>query len=221
MQGVHLEDMYPRSGMRTINEWSRTVVYLRPGTFVVYDRSSVTAARVAQWLAFHLGGRATPVIGTAAGVQRYDVTGRAGYAGSAYTVLPAGHQDTVSALFGSDKVSSLEVRPGQPAREQQWLTIFDAAPAPARAATVSALSATGEPAAILVRRPDGDTAVLLGGNEPADVRYRLPAGRVESIVTGLRGGATYSVRVDRGAVDVHAGPGERATSAGVLRFSTG
>ncbi len=220
MQGVHLEDMYPRSGARTIDAWTRTIVYLRPGTFVVYDRTSVTAANVGQWLAFHLGGRVTVVPGPAAGVQRYDVTGHGGYAGSAYTVLPAGHRDAVSGLFGGEKVSTLEVRPGQPAREQRWVTIFDAASGPSRAAAVSVLPATGEPASVLVRRPDGDHAVLLGGNEPADVRYRLPAGRVESVVTGLRAGATYTVRVERGSVDVRVGPGERASTAGVLSFST-
>jgi hypothetical protein len=196
-------------------------VYLRPGTFIVYDRTSVTSAGVGQWLAFHLGGRVTPVPGPAAGVQRYDVAGRGGYAGSVYTVLPSGHRDSVSGLFGGDKVSRLELRPGDPARQQQWLTIFDAASGAAQAAAVSVLPATGEPAGVLMRRPDGDTAVLLGANEPTDVRYRLPAGRVESLVTGLRPGSTYTVRVERGIVDVRRGPGEHASNAGVLSFSTG
>ena len=221
IQGVHLEDMYPRSGARTIDAWTRTIVYLRPGTFIVCDHTSVMSAGVGQRLAFHLGGRVTPVPGPAAGVQRYDVTGHGGYAGSVYTVLPAGHRDAVSGLFGSEKVSSLEVRPGQPAREQQWLTIFDAASGSSRAAAVSVLAAIGEPAAVLVRRPDGDTAVLFGGNEPADVRYRLPGGQVRSLVTGLRPRGTYTVDVERGIVDVRPGPGERASNAGVLSFSTG
>ena len=90
-----------------------------------------------------------------------------------------------------------------------------------QAAAVSVLPATGEPAAVLVRRPDGDTAVLLGGNEPADVRYRLPGGQVRSLVTGLRPRGTYTVDVERGIVDVRPGPGERASNAGVLNFSTG
>jgi hypothetical protein len=221
MQGVHLEDMYPRSGARTIDAWTRTIVYLRPSTFIVCDRTSVMSAGVGQWLAFHLGGRVTPVPGPATGVQRYDVAGRGGYAGSVYTVLPSGHRDSVSGLFGTDKVSRLELRPGAPARQQRWLTIFDAASGAAQAAAVSVLPATGEPAAVLLRRPDGDTTVLLGANEPADVRYRLPAGRVESLVTGLRPGATYAVRVERGTVEVRPGPGMRATSAGVMSFSTG
>jgi hypothetical protein len=221
MQGVHLEDMYPRSGARTIEAWTRTIVYLRPGTFIVYDRTSVTSAGVGQWLAFHLGGRVAPVPGAAGGVRRYDVTGRGGYAGSVYTVLPGGHRDAVSGLLGGEKVSSLEVRPGQPAREQQWLTIFDAAPGSSRAGAVSVLAAIGEPAAILVRQSDGDTAVLFGGNEPADVRYRLPDGRVRSLVTGLRPRGSYTVDVERGIVDVRPGPGERASNSGVLSFSSG
>ena len=39
MQGVHLEDMYPRSGARTIDAWTRTIVYAATAA-----RSSSTTA---------------------------------------------------------------------------------------------------------------------------------------------------------------------------------
>jgi hypothetical protein len=221
MQGVHLGDMYPRSGQRTINSWNRMIVYLRPGTFIVYDRTSVTSASVGQWLAFHLGGRPTRAPGASGGVVRYDVRGRDGYAGSVSTVLPIGHQDSIGGLFGGTKVFRLEVRPGQPARDEQWLTVLDAARAPSRAAAVSVLPAAGEPASILVRRPDGDVAVLLGGSRPDDVRYRLAPGSIENVLTGLRPRGTYTVRALHGIIDVRPGPGPRASSGGVLRFRSG
>jgi hypothetical protein len=106
MQGVNLEDMYPRSGARTVDAWTRTIVYLRPGTFIVHDRTSVTSAGVGQWLAFHLGGRVAPVPDPAAGVRSYDVAGLGGYAGSVYTVLPFGHRDSVSGLSAARGVKA-------------------------------------------------------------------------------------------------------------------
>ena len=221
MQGVHLEDMYPRSGPRTIDSWTRTVLYLRPGTFIVYDRTSITSAAVGQWLAFHLGGRVTRAFGSSGDVQRYDVIGRSGYAGSVSTVLPSGHRDSIGGLFGSTKVFRLEVRPGQPARNEQWLTVFDAARNASHAAAVSVLPVTGVPVAILVRRGAGNEAVLLGGHDPVEVRYRLPAGPVENVLTGLRPLARYTVHVAHGVIDVRRGSGLRASRSGVLTFRSG
>ena len=127
MTGTHLEDEYPQSGARTIRSWTRTVVYLRPSTFVVADRTSVTDPSIDQWLAFALGGRTRAVPSGVGGVSRYDVISHSGYAGTVDTVLPSGHRDTVGGLFGATKVTRLEVRPGAGSREQQWLTVFDAA----------------------------------------------------------------------------------------------
>ena len=40
-------------GVQPIAQFTRDVVYLRPGTFVLYDRTTATRAGVDQWLAFH------------------------------------------------------------------------------------------------------------------------------------------------------------------------
>jgi hypothetical protein len=220
LQGVHLEDEYPRSGPATISSWTRTVMYLRPGTFVVYDRTAVTDPHLDQWLAFVLAGRPTAAGAPADGARRYDVVGRSGYAGSVYTVLPVGHVDSAAGFFGGTKCFRLEVRPGRADRVQQWLTAFDAAPSPCQAATVTPIQATGEPAGVLVRRAGTGEAVLLGGEDPADVRYARPSGPTLNVITGLRPGATYSVSTGGGRVDVHPGPGMRASASGVITFRT-
>jgi hypothetical protein len=215
MRGVHLEDEYPRSGPRTIRSWTRTVLYLRRRTFVVYDRTTVSDPSLDQWLAFHLGGRTVP-----SGARRYDVIGHGGYAGSVDTVLPAGHRDDVASWFGSGKVARLEVRPSRPAAIGQWLTVFDAAPSAAQAAKAAPLSATGEPAGVLLRRAGGSEAVLLGGDRPREVRYRAVPGPTTNLLAGLRPRASYTVRASGGRVDVRPGPGPRASAAGVLIFRT-
>ena len=218
MRGAHLEDEYPRSGSSTIRSWTRTVAYVRPRTFVVYDRTSVTDPGLDQWLAFHLGAR--PAVGSS-GSSRYDVVGRTGYAGSVDTVLPAGHTEAVAGLFGGRKVFRLEIRPGERARVHQWLTVLDAAASPSQAATASVITAIGEPAGVLLRRPGGSQALLLGAHDPADVHYSLPAGPTSNLLAGLHPGATYTVHASGGQVDVRPGPGLRASRAGVIAFRTG
>jgi hypothetical protein len=189
---------------------------LRPRTFILYDRTAVTDPSLDQWLAFHLGGRALT-----SGPDRYDVIGHGGYAGSVDTVLPAGHRDEIASWFGSGKVARLEIRPPRPASAYQWLTVFDAAPSAAQAADATPLPATGEPAGVLLRRAGGNEAVLLGGNEPREVRYRAVSGPTTNVLIGLRPRTSYTVRTSGGQVDVRPGPGPRASAAGVLSFRTG
>jgi hypothetical protein len=220
MAGTHLEDEYPRSGTPTISSWTRTVVYLRPRTFIVFDRTSVTDPGLDQWLSFHLGGRPLAAPAGGGGARRYDVVGRTGYAGSVDTVLPLDHADTVAGLFGSSKVFRLEVRPGHPGREQQWLTVFDAARSRSGAFAAEPLSASGEPAGVLLRSAAGNEAVLVGGNDPALVRYRLPSGPALNLLTGLKPGSRYDVHLDGGSIEVRPGTGARASAAGVLEFRT-
>jgi len=219
MTGTHLEDEYPQSGARAIRSWTRTVVYVRPGTFVVSDRTSITDPAIDQWLAFHLGGHAIAVPSGSAGVNRYDVIGHSGYAGSVDTVLPAGHTDSIAGLFGSTKVDRLEVRPGSPASDQRWLTVFDAAASAPRAAHVAPLRATGEAVGVLLQRPGGgNTAVVIGAGAQMDVRYALSRGSTLNLVSGLEPGARYTVRTGGGVVDIRPGSGRRADRGGTLVF---
>ena len=221
MTGTHLEDEYPQSGARTIDSWTRTVVYVRPRTFIVYDRTSITDPAIDQWLAFALGGRARAVPRRVAGVQRYDVIGDRGYAGTVDTVLPSAHRDTVGGLFGATKVTRLEVRPGARSRSQRWLTVFDAARSSAVAQRVEPLAATGVRAGVLLREPHRSTAVLLGEGDTREVRYALPSGSTLNLLTGLAPGASGSVQSSGGTVDVRVGAGPlRADAGGTLAFTT-
>ena len=221
MTGTHLEDEYPQSGARTIRSWTRTVVYLRPSTFVVADRTSVTDPSIDQWLAFALGGRTRAVPSGVGGVSRYDVISHGGYAGTVDTVLPSGHRDTVGGLFGAKKVTRLEVRPGAGSREQQWLTVFDAARTSGGAQRVEPLATSGVRTGVLLHGPRGRTAVLLGDGSTRTARYQLPSGSTLNLLTGVTPGAAYAVRTIGHIVDVHVGAGpRRADASGTLAFTT-
>jgi hypothetical protein len=214
MTGEQLADQYPRA----VRAWTRSIVYVRPGIFVVADHTTADPS-TDQRLAFHLGGRvaAGPASG---GVRRYDVTGPAGYAGSVDSVLPAGHVEAVGALFGSSKVTRLQIRPGDHAATQTWLTVFDAAHSRAQAAAATPLRGTGITAGVALRRPGADLAVIFAAPHAPQIRYAPGTGAVTSIVTGLRPGATFTVRATTRGVQLRRGPGVRASAAGSIRFIT-
>ena len=144
-----------------------------------------------------------------------------GYAGTVDTVLPSGHRDTVGGLFGATKVTRLEVRPGAGSREQQWLTVFDAARTSGGAQRVEPLATSGVRTGVLLHGPRGRTAVLLGDGSTRTARYQLPSGSTFNLLTGVTPGAAYAVRTTGHIVDVHVGAGpRRADASGTLAFTT-
>lgn len=145
-----LEQNYPTYGEQPVRSWTRDVTYLRPGVFVVFDRTTVADAGHDRWMAWHLPSDplAGEVLGQSPGVRRYDInshdldTPTLRYAGTVDTVLPAAHDDRVVDLFKDapdcgtgtpadcgGKVFRLETRPHAPSADgERWLTVFDAEP---------------------------------------------------------------------------------------------
>jgi hypothetical protein len=237
MRASQLEDMYPRTGTPTISAWTRDVIYLRPDLFVINDRTNVTDQNVDQWLRFHFAGAPTRVADPSSGVSRYDIGSGASYAGSVSNVLPVGHQQQVTpTIFSGSDVSRIDVRAGTPAKQNQWMTVVDAAGSPAQAAQASRLSASdgnvlaGTVAGTLLRSSGGSFAVL-SGTGPAGttvatpIRYHLPAGATVNVVSDLAPGTAYAVTSTADAtgvvVDIRPGSGPQASASGVLSFSTG
>ncbi|HWW54788.1 MAG TPA: hypothetical protein VNY84_13510, partial [Acidimicrobiales bacterium] len=78
-RGVQLEQMYEPAGV--VSQWTRDFAYVRPGVFVIYDRSTTNASD--NWVSWHTAMNPTSVA-TADGTQkRFDVTG-----GSLRMLLP-------------------------------------------------------------------------------------------------------------------------------------
>jgi len=237
MRATHLEDMYPRDDSTgTVTAWTRDVTYLRPNLFVVYDRTTVSDPNVGQWQRFHFAGTPTRVANPSSGVSRYDIGTGASYAGSVSSLLPAGHHEQVTpTVFTGSYVSRIDVLPGTAASQNQWLTVIDAAGSPAQVAQSGRLSAAdgnvsaGTVTGALLRSSAGNFAVLAGTGAPgtvvaAPIRYHLPAATTTSVVSDLSPGTTYAVTTTADAtgvtVQIAPGSGPRASSAGVLTFTT-
>jgi hypothetical protein len=215
--GSHLEDMYARS----VKAWTRTVAYVRPGLFVVHDRTRVADAKLDQHLAFHVPGEPTVVRGGRGGARRYDVGGTKAYAGTIDTVLPAGHRDTRASVLGGRKVVRIEVRPGRRAASQEWLTVVDAASSARKAAAASPLKVSGGAVGVVLRRGTKATVVVFAHGSPKRLRYALPHGKTRQVVTGLRAGAAYRIRRAHGRVTITPGTGAKADTSGSLTVTTG
>ncbi|WP_394846669.1 hypothetical protein LZC95_04280 [Pendulispora brunnea] len=116
-RAADVEQMY-KGG--SIKNFTRDLVYLRPGTFVLFDRTSVASGSSDQWMAFHVP--AAPAIVTTAGGKRFDVA-VTGSAGSVHTLLPRNANVQSVSLPGG--VVRLEEHSAAGA-DQQWLTVINA-----------------------------------------------------------------------------------------------
>ena len=69
-RGAQIEQMYSPSGV--VTQFTRDVAYVRPGTFVVYDRTTAADGSADQWTAWHVPGTPTQSA-SSDGSLRFDV----------------------------------------------------------------------------------------------------------------------------------------------------
>ncbi|HXX69850.1 MAG TPA: hypothetical protein VEK07_21900 [Polyangiaceae bacterium] len=119
-RGAQIEQMYTPSGVMT--QWTRDVVYVRPGRFVVYDRTTVSSGGTDQWLAWHVPNAPTQST-SADGTPRFDVaTG-----GTIRSLLPTGTKVVSTDVL--DAVTRVELHSS--AASQDWLTAVTVGESPA------------------------------------------------------------------------------------------
>jgi hypothetical protein len=70
-RGVDLEQMYEPAGI--VSQWTRDFAYVRPGVFVVYDRTTSTASDT--WISWHTETAPTTVSVADTTQERFDVPG--------------------------------------------------------------------------------------------------------------------------------------------------
>jgi hypothetical protein len=124
-RGAHIEDQYGApAGNRPVTQYNRDLVYVRPGTFVVYDRTSVAAAGADQWIAFHVPRAPSTVTPADASQRRLDVTKDATTLGSVRLLLPQNASIETAALPGG----TVRIEAHAPTRgaEQSWLSVVSA-----------------------------------------------------------------------------------------------
>ncbi|HLK41435.1 MAG TPA: hypothetical protein VKU41_32020 [Polyangiaceae bacterium] len=122
-RGMQIADMYGGGGAG-VSQFTRDFAYLRPGTFVVYDRTTVGKA-ADQWLAWHAPTQPTPATTTDPTQSRLDVVAQGSTIGSVRTLLPRGATPTTVNLV-SGAAWRLEMHAPTQATTQDWLTVVTA-----------------------------------------------------------------------------------------------
>ena len=123
-RGVNLGDQYGSSGSHPVSQFTRDLVFARPGTFVLFDRTTVAQASADQWLSFHTPVAPRAATSADATQRRFDVVVGSAQVGSIRSLLPRNASTTSTTLPGS--ASRLEVHAPVRAAAQQWLTVVTA-----------------------------------------------------------------------------------------------
>jgi len=109
-RGSNIDQMYAPSGV--ITQYSRDLAFVRPGTFVVYDRTAVADGGTDQWTAWHVAG--TPTQSTSAdGTARFDIAN----GGTLRALLPSGASPKTTNVL--DVLTRIEVHSS--GASQDWL----------------------------------------------------------------------------------------------------
>jgi hypothetical protein len=234
MRGTHLEEQYFSD--HPIAGWTRTVAYVRPQLFVVYDRTSLKTG-ADNWMAWHMAPLPRERTDAVAGTHAFDVTDtRAAFGGDLFrgrvtTILPAGHVVNNVDVFGRGKVYRLEVRAPAPVLANAWLTVFDASSTAAAAKNAAPLIATvgGTPAAegtLLSGGNGGNLAVLFsksGAPIVGPLGFQVPAADTYCLLPDLTPAAGYTATasVVNGGIALNVAPGGPllASADGTLAFT--
>jgi hypothetical protein len=122
-RGMRIADMYGGGGPG-VSQFTRDFAYVRPGTFVVYDRTTV-GATADQWLAWHTPTEPTAATTADATQSRLDVAAQGSTIGSVRTLLPrSATPTTVNLVNGA--AWRLEMHAPTQATTQDWLTVVTA-----------------------------------------------------------------------------------------------
>ncbi|MBX3737718.1 MAG: hypothetical protein KF715_13555 [Candidatus Didemnitutus sp.] len=236
MRATKLEDLY--WDPEPIVKWERSVVYVRPQVFVVYDRTKMSSASVDNWMSWTIANGPELVSNTPAATVFNVVDRRAAYGGNLYrgrmtALLPVGRVVTPVNMFNRNKVHRMEIRPGTPATDTTWVTVFDAAGSESTAGNATALAASAgnvtsgdvEGAHIAASAGGTNAAVLFsrtGLPVTGAIEFRVPNAATYVVVNDLTPGAGYDVAttvVDgQLVVRVTAGGSRAASAEGVLAF---
>jgi hypothetical protein len=227
-RAANIEDQYGWRGTRPVSQFTRDVVYVRPGTFVVFDRTAVAAAGADQWMSFHTASTPTAAAAADPTTRRFDVT-----AGNIRTLLPRNADVKTVALPGG--TARLEVHAPERNNAQQWLTVVSAGGGTAEQTRLSAADGNvtaGDAVGVHVRG-ERDQVVVFSAEHSgvaalSSVEYVVAqAAAADHVVVDVapssNGYAIAAMADDGGALRISVTPGGpfMPSAASVLSFSVG
>lgn len=235
-RAVSLQEIYESGNYALwfpVKGWTREVLYLRPGVFVVYDRTqkgdrAASPEFYRQEMAWVVGK--TPTTASyGAGMYRTEVSDGATYKGALTFVLPAGMaQPTISNVGSYGVVYDVRAQVDADADYKNWLTVVDAADASASVTAVARFGTSGNVDVIRVGSSTvvGFASYQLGGSITLPMTYTVSglSGTTTHRIAGLAASTTYNVSMSGNDVTIAAsgaGSDYASSAAGVLEFTTG
>jgi len=224
-RAADVEQMYEGG---SVHNFTRDLVYVRPGTFVLFDRTSVANGSDDQWMAFHMPAAPSAVTTSDAASKRFDLSA-SGATGSLRTLLPRNASVKSVSLPGG--VVRLEEHSAAGA-DQQWLSVISAGAAAAeqvRLSTTDGNVAAGN--VVGVHMQSARNQVVLFPGDAADtattstarytVKQTADADHVLVDVAPSASGYAVSASAAGGAVTVDVKPGGsiKASAQGALCYS--
>jgi hypothetical protein len=127
--GADIQDQYGApAGNRPVLAYHRDLVYVRPGTFVLYDRTRVARDGADQWLAFHMPAPPATKTVPDQSQRRLDLEKDGRALGSLRLLLPRAATVTTSPLLQG--VTRIEAHAPERGVRQTWLSVVTAGAAP-------------------------------------------------------------------------------------------
>lgn len=220
-RSVAIEDQYGAADTRNVVEFSRDVVYVRPGSFVVFDSTALQNPASDHFLAFHTTVAPQNVATSDPAQRRFDVVAEGQNVGSVRTHLPSAAQVDAVALPGG--VNRLEVRPTDAAERRDWLTVISAGEAAAEQDRLSAEdgNVTGDAVGVHLHGERDQVVLFAKGSTDAlsTIEYDVaPSADADHILVGF---APSDAGYDIQATATDSGVTVRVTPGGDFQVSSG
>ncbi|WP_394844879.1 hypothetical protein LZC95_48510 [Pendulispora brunnea] len=225
-RGAQIEQMYRSTLLRA---FTRDLVFFRPSTFVVFDRTSVTGSPD-QWMAFHTPSAPAeaPSSGKATD-KRFDISKDGAITGSVRMLLP--RDASVQSVSLPGGVTRLEEHSNL-SSDQEWLTVISASstvPEQVRLSASDGNVSAGNVVGVHVQGPRNQVLLFAADqatNATTDrARYTVTqTGAADHVIIDVAPSATgYSVTAtaegDKVTVDVKPGGSVTTTPGGALCYS--
>ncbi|MFO0567928.1 MAG: hypothetical protein U0263_19875 [Polyangiaceae bacterium] len=221
-----LEDQYGVSS-KPVLAYTRDLVYLRAGTLVLFDATTVAQPSADRWMAFHTPSAPTLVTTSDATQHRYDVSSGGVTTGSLRLLLPKSSQIKTTGLpGGTTRIEAHSIG----AASQEWLsvvTLSNSVPEQTRLSTSDGNVTSG--AAVGVELHSAREQIVLFPSQTAtslsSVSYVVDSGfDADHVLVDVAPSASgYSIKAQPGVnglvISVQPGGAFQPSAAGVLAFS--
>jgi hypothetical protein len=227
-RGVSLGEQYGTRSARPITQFTRDLVYVRPGSFVLFDRTTVAQPSADQWLSFHTPVAARQAATLDTSQRRFDVVVGTAQVGSIRTLLPK--SASTSAVNLPASAARLEVHAPVRAAAQQWLTVITTGPLSGEQTRLSAADgnvASGNLVGVELAAPQSQVVLFAsdqaGTSNVTSADYTVTRAAAEHVLVDVEPAAagyavTATLAGDKLRVSVRPGGSFRASAQESLSF---